>query len=156
MKRIIFVLMVALAFVACQKGNEEEPNQPHYTKCELTPMQITVPAEGGTFTVKSNIPSYVASCGVVSSVNPSNNLGFGSGTTSIPDLFPHLYESKRLDFLKFPEYSIFKDVYHIKQIDATTYNVTIKPVEGYDGIDLLLLPEEGGGFYGNNLHITIE
>ena len=44
---------------------------------------------------------------------------------------------------------------NIEQIDATTFNITVMPPDGYDGVSLLFIPE-GGLKYGQSLNIKIE
>ena len=155
MKKILFVLMAALAFVACQKGNEDEPNQPHYTKCELTPMQITVPAEGGTFTVKTNTPAYVAMFGAKDANRIYEDVGFAAGIQQgIPLTFPIIYEPTK-KIIPSSYFETFEGTYYIEQVNATTFNITVLPPKGYSDMIFAFLPE-GGANFGQALNIKIE
>ena len=152
MKKILFFIFAALAFVACDK--EKEDNRV-FVRCELNPQAITLPAGGGTFTIKANTPAYIASCGFEASENIYKDLGFGTGTLSIPTSFPHIYEPKQPQLPSTPDFAAFEGTYHIEQIDATTFNITVMPPDGYDGVSLLFIPE-GGLKYGQSLNIKIE
>lgn len=150
MKNILIKLLAIFFLISCNKEDSRV-----FVKCELNPQAITLPAEGGIFTIKANTPAYIASCGFEASENIYKDLGFGTGTLSIPTSFPHIYEPKQPQLPSTPDFAVFKGAYHIEQIDATTFNITVTPPDGYDGVSLLFIPE-GGLKYGQSLNIKIE
>ena len=98
MKRIIFVLMAALAFVACQK---EEPKKERIVPV-LYPNAISCLDNAGMILeIKSDIPSMFYAA-----------LLMKEGEKEGDDHF--IYETSN-------------DRYHITQIDEYTYQLTIKP-----------------------------
>ena len=148
MRKILFILFAALALVACEK--EENIS---YEKCEVMPEILTIPAEGGTFTVRTNVPSYIFSGAYKSSEHPTTDFGFGL-RSFFPSSYPYVYDSKKNPLFNFEDLAMLKDVYYIEQVDATTFKFTIKPPVGYDRIDLGFIPE-GGIEYANKLYIII-
>ena len=160
MRKILFILFAAFAFVACDKENTGVRDVPgvgdkSYIECKLEPQSVTIPAEGGTFTVKSNIPTHIVSCGFSASKNSSMDLAFGTGSKSIPIAFPYIYEPKHPSLPYGPDFEIFKGSYYIEQIDATTFNIAITPPAGYDGISFAFFPI-GGMYYGQSLNVVVK
>ena len=86
MKKILFVLMAALAFVACQKEENKEKNFP-----QMNPQKIScLDKSGMSFELKSDIPSRFSFVGYT--YKEDNN-----STTIIESMDTDLYSITQVD-----------------------------------------------------------
>ena len=138
MKRILFILFAALTLAACQK---EEAEKPTPIKCELDIKTITLPSEGGTFIVKTNVPSFVGMYGYGAIPGTDQqSIGFATGVKDLPTKFPKIYEPKGIQIP--PSYrEYFYGSYRIIQTDATTSEVSVWLPEEYNSVSFRFIPE---------------
>lgn len=152
MRKLIIAMLAALAFVACEK---EEEVRKSYVQCELTPQTISIPSEGGSFTVEANAPSFVGLCGFKLADSPDGGGGFGTGVTTVPTDFPQIYDAEYPNLPPFDVYPMFEGSYHIEQVDATTFNFTLLPPEGCTNF-MFTFFVEGGAHLNRTLLVSVE
>ena len=101
MKKILFLIFAALAFVACEK---EDPDSDVFVL--LTPKsEIIDKAEGGTIIVEANCDSFVSS---ISKCNISEDfIAYNKDSKSFFKIYPPLYLIKMEDIMKYDEYEAF-------------------------------------------------
>ncbi len=97
MRKLTLILLAIFAFTACRNNN---PNA-DATECNPSPNKVECKAEGTTFTVKTEAPSYYVGTTVWEEVTEENPTGKATPIN-----------------------------YAVKQVDSNTFEVTIKPFTG--------------------------
>lgn len=122
MRKILFVLFAALAFVACDKdgaiiNNEDQtrvekelPMLINPPRVYNSPQEVNCNKNGATFTVKTQLPA-IHYRTLVSLDNQCNTMDCEFENTEMP---------------KMP-YEIDRKLYKLTQIDNCTFEITIKP-----------------------------
>ena len=124
MKKLLFVLFAALAFVACEKEENRDTTQQDNPK----KVEEELPLLNSSPRFKCS-PDYI--------VSPSEGLTFAIQTSSIPIIHNKTYvgnmnniETQILECeneLTSQPYTVDRELYSIKQINECTYQIEIKP-----------------------------
>ena len=127
MRKLLFVLMAALAFVACQK---EEDNTPKYFLPKMTPQTISCVANSETeLEVISDIPAAFFGASYIIYSENGEKIG---GTDGI-------------------ESNIDPNMFSIVQVDKSKFKVVIKPTTKRIRVGLAFIaadnPEPGRGAF---------
>ncbi len=109
MRRLTLILLAVFALTACRNSQ----NKVDSTECNPTPNKVECTAEGTTFTVKTQCPSYFVGTTIWEEVTEENPTGKST-----------------------PIY------YTVKQVDSNTFDVTIKPYEGSKQLYLIFGVDE--------------
>lgn len=108
MKKILFILFAALAFVACEKDGESGKANSS-PRSFISPKDIDTNAKAGTvFKFKTVMPTYN------DSYRDGDGIKYDTGINKIPVAYPSTYEN---------------DYYSLVQTANDTYEVTIKSIE---------------------------
>ena len=118
MKKILFMLFAALAFVACDK-EEDKPNW-SFPKISPTPVYSCLDNSGMIIEVKSDIPSKFTYA-TISKKREKSEVE--------EDIAKKLYETEN-------------EIYKITQIDDYTYQITIKPFIDHRQVAFIIASQE--------------
>ena len=133
MKKLLFVLFAALAFVACEKENGEIAGSVSPTKITLTPNVFN--AEAGTIIkIKTPVPTYNA-C-----YFDEGNKSYDTGVEKIPVVYPSTYEN---------------DYYSLVQTAKDTYEITVKSIEKACTFTIFFRDEPNNKGHWNLGYITV-
>ena len=101
MKKLLFVLFAALAFVACEK---DIPQATQFVG--ITPEKVVLEKEtGGSITIETSDDSFVDAIGTYIKVNVNGYDGYEiTNTKSFFNIYPPLYLVKFDDIIKYKEY----------------------------------------------------
>ena len=101
MRKILFVLVAALAFVACEK---DIPQATQFVG--ITPEKVVLEkATGGSITIETSHDSFVDAIGTYIKVNANGYDGYEiANTKSFFKIYPPLYLIKFDDIIKYKEY----------------------------------------------------
>ena len=118
MKKILFMLFAALAFVACDK--EEDEQIWSFPKISPTPVYSCLDNSGMIIEVKSDIPSKFTYA-TISKKREKSEVE--------EDIAKKLYETEN-------------EIYKITQIDDYTYQITIKPFIDHRQVAFIIVSQE--------------
>ena len=118
MRKILFVLVAALAFVACDKEKDEQIWS--FPKISPTPVYSCLDNSGMIIEVKSDIPSKFTYA-TISKKREKSEVE--------EDIAKNLYETEN-------------EIYKITQIDDYTYQITIKPYIDHRQVALIIASQE--------------
>ena len=124
MKKLLFVLFAALAFVACEK--EEESGKANSSpRSFISPKDIDTNAKAGTiFKFKTVVPTYH------DSYRDGEGVSYDTGIEKIPAAYPSTYEN---------------DYYSLIQTANDTYEVTVKSIKKACSFTICFKNNEGNG-----------
>ena len=118
MKKILFMLFAALAFVACDKEKDEQIWS--FPKISPTPVYSCLDNSGMIIEVKSDIPSKFTYA-TISKKREKSEVE--------EDIAKKLYETEN-------------EIYKITQIDDYTYQITIKPFIDHRQVAFIIASQE--------------
>ena len=118
MKKILFVMFAALAFVACDKEKDEQIWS--FPKISPTPVYSCLDNSGMIIEVKSDIPSKFTYA-TISKKREKSEVE--------EDIAKKLYETEN-------------EIYKITQIDDYTYQITIKPFIDHRQVAFIIASQE--------------
>ena len=118
MKKILFFIFAALAFVACDKEKDEQIWS--FPKISPTPVYSCLDNSGMIIEVKSDIPSKFTYA-TISKKREKSEVE--------EDIAKKLYETEN-------------EIYKITQIDDYTYQITIKPFIDYRQVAFIIASQE--------------